>query len=221
MERVKTPELDTTSIRNSLRPNSHSLRVRSILHSRIFVSLSPLVLGSNLDRTALLLATFSVFTLSRISAPLMLSKESAIVRVEPALVPLSTVFCADDADLVIRAAGSRDFRVHKSFLSFASPIFEMVFSVLQPPTDTPNTLSHVDVDESAETWEKILRTVYPGIPNPHIDNLDDLESLLLTAKKYRIQCVIDSHIKSFKNPAFISRDPLHLYAIECTCGFED
>lgn len=132
VERVKTPELDTTSIRDSFRSNSHSLRVSSVLHSRIFVSLSPLVLGSNLDRTTLLLATFSVFALSRISAPLMSSKdlESAIARVEPAMVPLSTVFCADNVDLVICAAGSRDFRVHKSFLSFASPIFETMFRVL-------------------------------------------------------------------------------------------
>ena len=95
-----------------------------------------------------------------------------------------------------------------------------MFTLPQPPTDTSNTLPHVDVDESAETWENILQTIYP-VSNPVIDNLDDLGSLLLAANKYEMQLVIDIHKKSLENRVFIREDPLRLYAIACACGFDD
>ena len=131
----------------------------------------------------------------------------------------STVFCADDADVVLRAAGSHEFRVHKPVLSFVSPVFKDMFTLPQP-IDTPGTLPHVDVEESAETWENILQTIYP-LPSPIIDNPHDLERLLLAAKKYEIQFVIDFHIKIFESRGLILQDPLHLYAIACACGFDD
>jgi len=61
----------------------------------------------------------------------------------------------------------------------------------QPPTDTPGVLPHVDVEDSPETWENILQTIYP-MPCPTISNLHDLESLLLAARKYEMEFVIDS-----------------------------
>ena len=149
------------------------------------------------------------------------SPGSSIVATEPtAAVPLSSRFRADDADLVIRAAGKVDFRVHKCILSLVSPIFKDMFALPQPPTDTPGVLPHVDVEDSPETWENILQTIYP-MPHPTIGNLHDLESLLLAARKYEMEFVIDSHEQSFKNREFIREDPLHLYAIACAVGFED
>ena len=139
---------------------------------------------------------------------------------DPVPVSPSAAFCADDADVVIRAAGTRDFQVHKLILSVASPIFKDMFTIPQPLTDTPDTLPHVDVNEPAETWEKILRTTYP-MSNPTIDDLGDLESLLLTAKKYEMQFVIDSYVKGLEDRGFIQQDPLRLYAIACACGLED
>ena len=57
--------------------------------------------------------------------------------------------------------------------------------------------------------------------SPLIGNLDDLESLLLAAKKYKMQFVTDFHKKSFSNRMFIHQDPLRLYAIACACGLEN
>ena len=133
--------------------------------------------------------------------------------------PASPDFCADDADVVIRVAGTRSFRVHKPILSLVSPVFKDMFTIPQPPAGTPGTLPHVDVDESAEAWENILRTIYP-MPTPIVHNINDLESLLFAAKKYEMQFVIDSHIRAFESRDFIQQDPLHLYAIACACGLE-
>ena len=151
----------------------------------------------------------------------MPSKKTATAATDStAVVPLSTDFCADDADVVIRASGTLDFRVHKAILSFVSPFFKDMFTLPQPPSTTPKALPLVDVQESANTWENILRTIYP-VPNPTINNLGDLQSLLLAAKKYEMQFVTDSHKKALENRLLIQRVPLHLYAIACVCGIDD
>jgi len=146
-------------------------------------------------------------------------EESGTTANESAPV-LSTTFRADDADVVIRTAGTYDFRVHRFILSLVSPIFKDMFTVPQPPTDNPETLPRIDLDESAETWENILRTIYP-MPNPIVDDIDDLESLLLTAIKYEMRAVIDTHKPCFENRAFLRAEPLRLYAIACACGLDE
>jgi hypothetical protein len=150
----------------------------------------------------------------------MLPEKSTTPEAKPTAVPLSTDFCADDADVVIRVADTLDFRVHKLMLSLVSPFFRTMFTVPQPPTNTPDTLPHVDVHESVETWENILRFIY-RVPNPAIDDLQDLESLLLAATKYEMQSIIDAYKMNFEDRRFIQRDPLHLYAIACRCGLDD
>ena len=138
-----------------------------------------------------------------------------------AAVSLSTDFRADDADIVIRVEGSLDFRVHKFILSLASPFFKEMFTIPQPPPTASDVLPHVDVHETARTWENIFRTIYSTQPDPTIDTLDDLESLLSAARKYEMQCIFDSHKNSFERRAFMEQDPLRLYAIACGCGLDD
>ena len=136
-------------------------------------------------------------------------------------IPLLTNFCTDDADVIIRAAGTIDFLVHKFILSLVSPFFKDMFTLPQPPSDTPEMLPHVDVQESPKTWENILRTIYPTIQNPTINTLDDLQSLLFAAQAYEMQSVIEAHKNTLVNRAFVEGDPLHLFSIACVCGFED
>ena len=136
-------------------------------------------------------------------------------------VPLSTDFCADDADVVIRAAGALDFRVHKIVLSLASPVFKDMFTLPQPPPDKPGTLPHVDVQDPPKAWEIILQTIYPNLPNPKVDTLDDLESLLHAALAYEMHSIIETYKKAFEDREFVEEDPLYLFVIACACGFED
>ena len=148
-------------------------------------------------------------------------KPSTAASSPTAVIPVSTDFCADDADVIIRAAGTLDFRAHKSILSLVSPFFKDMFTLPQPPSDTPETLPHVDVQESPKTWENLLRTIYPTVPNPTIETLDDLQSLLFAARVYEMESVIEVHKKAFEKRAFIEGDPLHLFSIACACGLED
>lgn len=136
-------------------------------------------------------------------------------------VPLSTVFSADDAGVIICAAGTQDFRVHKLLLSLVSPVFKDMFTLPQPPSVKPDSLPRIDVQDPPGAWENILRTIYPTPPNPTIGTIDDLESLLLAAHAYEMQPVIEVHQKAFENQEFIKKDPLRLFSIACACAFED
>lgn len=152
--------------------------------------------------------------------PSTMSSRSSTAATKPIpKAPLSTVFCSDDADVVICAAGQLDFRVHKRILSLISPVFKVMFAAPDPLVKS-SFLPHVEVQGSPKTWENILRTAYP-MPNPTVDNLDDLELLFLVAMKYKMQPVIDLHKLSFENQAFLREDPLRLYAIACASELED
>ena len=149
----------------------------------------------------------------------MLSEESnALATVPSDATSLQTKFCADDPDVVIRAAGTVDFRTHKFILSLASPVFKDMFTLPQPPSDD---LPRVDVQDSANTWENILRTIYPNLSNPTIGTLDDLQSLLSAAQAYDMKSVVETYKNVLEHREFMEEDPLRLYAIACMCGFED
>ena len=148
----------------------------------------------------------------------MSSKQPSTAATESAAaIPLSTDFCAEDADVVIRAAGTLDFRAHKAILSLASPFFKDTANFTRLPS---KPLPYAKVEESAKTWDNILRTIYP-MPNPVIDNLEDLLSLFFAAQTHEMKPVANIHKKALENKAFIEEDPLRLFAIACVCGFED
>ena len=52
------------------------------------------------------------------------------------------------ADTILRSAGGQEFRVHKSMLSITSPIFQDMFTFLQPHSPEPSSILVVDVYKS-------------------------------------------------------------------------
>jgi len=91
-----------------------------------------------------------------------------------------------------------------------------MFTLPQPLADTPvGTPPHVDVEESAKTWENIVQTTVYPMPHPVINNIADLESLLLAAKKYEMQPIVDIHHRALENLMFIQEDPFRPYAVAC------
>ena len=125
-----------------------------------------------------------------------------------------------DGDVILRSTHgteSRDFRVHKIFLSFASPIFKDMFKLPQPSSPTSN-VDVVNLTDPPRVLELILRFIYP-CPPPVIDDLTLLSEVLFLADKYDIEAARSRLRPSLMK--FAKTEPLRAYAIACRLGFED
>ena len=128
-------------------------------------------------------------------------------------------FDAEEADLVLRSADCKEFRVHKCILSIASPVFRDMFSLPQPHNSTHN-LPHVDLPETTETVDILLRYIYP-IPSPKIEDFVTLGNVLASAEKYAAEGVISRLRAILVSPPFLDLNPLRVYAIACRWSFLD
>jgi hypothetical protein len=123
-----------------------------------------------------------------------------------------------DADVILRATHGtdcHDFRVHKAFLSFSSPVFRDMFKLPQPSSATSNV---VDVADPPRALELVLRYIYPSAASPVVD-LSILPEALIIADKYDIGVARLRLRSSLKK--FTITEPLRSYAIACRFGFED
>ncbi|KAF9644737.1 hypothetical protein BDM02DRAFT_3121402 [Thelephora ganbajun] len=131
------------------------------------------------------------------------------------------VFNWPDGDIILRAThatDSRDFRVHKIFLSFASPVFREIFQLPQPSSAT-SSIDTIDVIGPPQALEVILRFIYPSADPPTINDLTLLSQVLVLADKYDIG-VARSRLRT-SLVRFARTEPLRVYAIACRLGFED
>lgn len=121
-----------------------------------------------------------------------------------------------DADIILRTSGGKEFLAHKLILSVASPVFRDMFSIPQPPTESP--LPIIDVDESPEALEVFLRIIYPT-SRPPIGNLETWAPVIRLADKYDAEVVLDVH-REYLLSTCLNSPPIHVYAILCFCGRE-
>lgn len=128
-------------------------------------------------------------------------------------------FDAEDADLVLRSADCREFRVHACILSIASPVFRDMFAIPQPH-DSTHKLPQVDLPETANTLDILLRYIYP-IPSPKIEDFVTLSGVLASAEKYAAEGVISRLRIILVSPHFLDSDPFRVYAIACRWSFLD
>ena len=126
-------------------------------------------------------------------------------------------FDAEDADLILRAADCKEFRVHRCILSVASPVFHDMF-VFPQPHDPTHQLPHVDLPETATILDILLRYIYP-IPSPKIEDFATLSNLLVSAEKYGAEGVISRLRIILASSHFLDTDPLRVYAIACRWSF--
>jgi len=126
-----------------------------------------------------------------------------------------------DGDIILRATHgteSRDFRVHKLFLSFASPVFKDMFNLPQP-SPAASTIDTIDMVDPPRALEVILHFIYPSCDPPAINDLTLLSEVLVLADKYDIRAARSRLRPSFVE--FAKTEPLRVYAIACRLGFED
>ena len=126
-----------------------------------------------------------------------------------------------DGDVILRAThgtDSRDFRVHKLFLSFSSPVFKDMFKLPQP-SSAASDVDIVDMVDPPRALEVILRFIYPSADSPTIDDLTLLSEVLVLADKYDIRVARPRLRSSLVD--FARTEPLRVYAIACRLGLED
>jgi len=133
-------------------------------------------------------------------------------------------FDAPDADIILRALGppSRDFRLHKLVLSLASPVFKDMFSLPQPAPDGSRTPSVagveiIEVIDSPDALDTVLRLIYPFTPPPSVRDLDALVDCLVIADKYEIKAA-RLRLGGFLAQTDASQS-LRVYAIASRFGF--
>lgn len=161
-----------------------------------------------------------------------MSRASALIREDPILSFIRDAdrpFDDPRADVILRSSDGVDFRVFKTVLSLASPLFNDMFSLPQrSPYSNPQQQSDrvqyrdgllvIPFTEDSQTLEFILRSCYP-IRSPKISELTDLSKVLSASRKYQID-VFDGVAESMLD-ATIPEDPFGVYAIAVRFGLHD
>jgi len=131
-------------------------------------------------------------------------------------------FDGPDGDIILRAQGppaNRDFRVHKLFLSIASPVFRDMFGIPQPtPVARGADIEIIDMTDPPRALHLVLKLIYP-FPPPDIDRLDLLVEGLVITDKYNIEGARARLRLALTK--FINDAPLRVYAIACRFGFDE
>ena len=130
-----------------------------------------------------------------------------------------------DADIVLRSSDGVQFRVRKSLLSDASPVFGDMFSIPQP-NSTPDSddTEPINLSEPSKTVKLILSLCWHSdspLTSLLIDSLSDIANLLQAADKYDIKSIRDTAFHSLSQPKCLENEPLRVYAITSRYGAYD
>ena len=123
------------------------------------------------------------------------------------------------ADLILQSSDEVHFRVFKLILSLASPIFKDMFSIPSPPSKKPDDeVQVVHLTEHSTALDVFLRHMYP-VRSPNGDKLLYASILAEFARKYQVES-LDVSITAYLKDS-IERDPVGVYAIAVTYGYND
>ncbi|KDQ61499.1 hypothetical protein JAAARDRAFT_54860 [Jaapia argillacea MUCL 33604] len=127
------------------------------------------------------------------------------------------ILISDDThtDLLVRSSNSVEFRVHKTILAVASPVFRDMFHVVDPLSDDED---EVDLPEDGKTLDRLFRLCYP-VDEPTFGSLDSAWNVRKAAKKY-IMDAAENRMKEILKQ-FLPEHPLRMFALACRDGFED
>lgn len=135
-------------------------------------------------------------------------------------------FCSPTADFVVQSSDGLRFKCHRLFLEEASPVFRTMLSLPQPTSSSTHVQAGstiaasdlIEVLESSATLEILMRLIYP-MPQPDIDSLLTLSSVLFAAEKYDMAGVISTLRLHLRDERFLSEDPMHVFALACRFSF--
>ena len=127
-------------------------------------------------------------------------------------------FDAPDTDTILRSSDGKEFRVHKVILSLASPVFQGMLGLPQPP-EPPSQIPTIDVPESSDILAPFLQHLYPRSP-PKVQDIAMWATLYTTAEKYSAETVMET-LRDVLIPRFLETSPVRVYALASRWGFEE
>ncbi|KDQ20468.1 hypothetical protein BOTBODRAFT_61607 [Botryobasidium botryosum FD-172 SS1] len=129
-------------------------------------------------------------------------------------------FSSPTADVVLRSSDGVIFKVHRVLLAEASPVFRTMFEIPQPlgPAGS-ETLPTVDITESSDVIDAILRLLYPwpGRATSTVTTLTHMQSCLVAAHKYDIGVVIEALTETLKS-TLADKHPFGVYSMLRSLG---
>jgi len=128
---------------------------------------------------------------------------------------MSERFVSPTADIVLRSSNGVTFKAHRETLIEASPVFHGMFEVPQPaaPGSGSDSLPVVDLAETDEIIDALLRWIYPCPDKPKVDSWEHLESYLEAACKYEIGAPIAFLLETLGASRFLTASPVRAYGV--------
>ena len=129
-----------------------------------------------------------------------------------------------EADVILESRDGIAFQVYRMFLSDASPLFQMMFTLPQPPVTPSNECDACDLvptiplAEDNRTVDCLLRTCYPITP-PVVKDLCLVEQVMEAAQKYDMD--VARHWAENALTRLASHDAVGAYATACRFELED
>lgn len=112
--------------------------------------------------------------------------------------------------LILRSSDNVTFRVRKAILAEASPVFEDMFKLPAPQSQSLNEPPVVDMMEDSRALKGLLRLCYPIRRTP-IRTLDEAIMLLDAAKKYSMDGALT--YLGERLALFAKAQPVRVYAL--------
>jgi hypothetical protein len=116
----------------------------------------------------------------------------------------------------LRSSDNVLFGVYKIILAKASPIFNDIFRLPEPTTQSSDDLHHgipmIAMQEDAFTLSLVLRLLYP-VDNPTFTSLSDIAAVLSVFDKFMINSFPDTI--SVALTSYIATHPILVYAFAC------
>jgi BTB/POZ domain len=122
------------------------------------------------------------------------------------------------ADVVLQSSDKVHFHVFKNILSIASPVFADMFTLPSLPSEKLHEVQVVSLTEHSTALDVALRHIYP-VRTPKGDKLHHASILSEFARKYQVE-TLDEFITGCLTDS-IKRDPVGVYAIAGTYGYND
>lgn len=142
--------------------------------------------------------------------------------------PMAHNFNRPTADLVLKSSDGVEFNVHTLILSESLSVFEGMFSLRSPPShkvtpvragDAASVADQrtVPLKEDSKTLDVLLGVCYSG-KGGQIQDLYHLAQVLQAAEKYDMKGVLLQLQESLRNPSFMSKKPMRVYALATRYG---